>query len=460
MIQKDELEGRLDPLYYANKVYSILEKSIYASKSLEELSIYLRSGFPAGANTREIGGVIQIRPTNIDEDGSLGFNKNVYLKSNLLIKRKEDLLQKGEVLFNNTNSQEVLGKSAFFEQDGNYFCSNHITRIRVDEEALLPEFLWVILNVYRKANLFFNLCTNWNNQSGINIDLLKTIPIPVPSMSKQRELANTIRDAYQLKGQKEAEAKELLDSIDEYVLRELGIRIPKLESLVTFTVSSEEAEMRVDPYYHQPKFKDLYKVIQNYREVYRLKDIVEELDYGLMPTQDYAIGEDDGIPMVRVTNIFKDGTIDMGDIKYIPFNTPRLGSKKLKKDDILMVQCGSTTGKVALVPKQCEDYTFGSFSFIIRGRRKIVDQYYLFAILANILSQEQIKRTWNIVTVRPNTSKPSIRNLLIPLPDIETQHKIGNEVQSRINRATQLKHEAKKGVEKARAEVEKMILGE
>ena len=62
----------------------------------------------------------------------------------------------------------------------------------------------------------------------------------------------------------------------------------------------------------------------------------------------------------------------MSNVKYIPFDTPRLDLKRVKTDDILMVQCGNTTGKTGLVPKHLEDYTFGSFLFVIRGKREII----------------------------------------------------------------------------------------
>lgn len=223
-----------------------------------------------------------------------------------------------------------------------------------------------------------------------------------------------------------------------------------------FTIWSNEVSDRIDPYFHLPKFKELYKKINSYKKVVRLKDIVDELDYGLMPTQDYAETEAEGVPMIRVTNIMQDGTIDMSDVQYIPFNTPRLDVKRVRKDDILMVQCGSTTGKVALVPKELENYTFGSFSFVIRGKSNLVTQEYLFAILISPLIQEQIRQTWNIVTVRPNTSKPSVENLLIPLPSLVEQKKIGQKLLEAYGEKRKKEEEIKTIL----ASIDNFVLGE
>ena len=93
---------------------------------------------------------------------------------------------------NNTNSQEQVGKTVFFDIAGDFVCSNHITRIATDEAELLPEYLTAILNTYQRLKVFYSICTNWNNQSGVNADLLRKVTIPVPSISKQSGLAEEI----------------------------------------------------------------------------------------------------------------------------------------------------------------------------------------------------------------------------------------------------------------------------
>jgi restriction endonuclease S subunit len=168
-------------------------------------------------------GIIQIRPTNIDDIGLLRFDKNIYLKKECLDKKNDDLLQKGEVLFNNTNSQELVGKTSFFfDLEGQYFCSNHITRIKVNEYFISPTYLWIILNIYQKAKIFFNLCTNWNNQSGVNIELLKTIQIPLPPLEIQNKIAEEVKrrisEAEKLKTEASTIIEEAKKQVEEMIL--------------------------------------------------------------------------------------------------------------------------------------------------------------------------------------------------------------------------------------------------
>ncbi|MFN3910083.1 MAG: restriction endonuclease subunit S [Candidatus Anstonellaceae archaeon] len=59
----------------------------------------------------------------------------------------------------------------------------------------------------------------------------------------------------------------------------------------------------------------------------------------------------------------------------------------------------------------------------------------------------------------PQFNANTINDLLIPLPPLEVQNKIAEEVKSRIQKAEQLQKEAKEELEKAKKEVENIILG-
>jgi type I restriction enzyme S subunit len=196
---------------------------------------------------------------------------------------------------------------------------------------------------------------------------------------------------------------------------------------------------RIDPHYHQPRYACLHAVLDaSPFKPRRLDSLVSELDYGLMPTEDYAESEAEGVAMIRVTNILPDGTIDMSDVKYIRHGTPRLDEKRVRAGDVLMVQCGSTTGKVAIVPEECASLTFGSFCFVIRATDTDL-QRYLFYALDSRFVQEQIQRTWNVVTVRPNTSKPDVSALSIPLPPADVQRQLVREMdEARLARQRKL----------------------
>lgn len=204
---------RLDPLYHLENLFKFIENAKFTSDLLSNKVLYMKSGFASGKDdqAKNEGGIIHIRPTNINNDREFTFEKNVYIDNQALDFRKDDIIKYGEVLFNNTNSQVLVGKSIFFNLDRDYFCSNHITRIAVKHDEILPEYLTNILNLYQHKKVFFKICTNWNNQSGVNPEVLKKIKIPLPPLPKQQEIAERITTIRNQAKQLQTEAKAGLE---------------------------------------------------------------------------------------------------------------------------------------------------------------------------------------------------------------------------------------------------------
>lgn len=201
VINKNSLVSRLDPIFY-NADIKMFTQCTY-SERLSNLVFSFENGFAVGRQNQveEGNGIIQIRPTNIDNNGRLKYDKNVY------VPEMEDIpfVESGVVLFNNTNSQEWVGKTTYFanEDDRKVYISNHITAITVDRSKILPEYLCAILNMYQRHKIFYSICTNWNNQSGIGLDLLKSLHIPLftddrqESLRRQQQIVDKMNAIYQ-----------------------------------------------------------------------------------------------------------------------------------------------------------------------------------------------------------------------------------------------------------------------
>lgn len=205
---------RFDPIFY-NSDLDQFNKGKFTSIKLKTLIIEFSSGQGVGRQDQasEEEGVLQIRPTNLGPQGSFVFEKNVFVPDEARHKR----LQKGDVIFNNTNSQELVGKSAYWDVDLEATYSNHITVLRVDETKILPEYLALILNLYQKSNIFYSICTNWNNQSGVGIDVLLDLNIPLPPLTLQEELILHIRQIRNEATKLETEANLVLEKAKQEI---------------------------------------------------------------------------------------------------------------------------------------------------------------------------------------------------------------------------------------------------
>jgi type I restriction enzyme S subunit len=181
--------NRFDSLYHHGSIYGGVEKTKFPFEKLKQHVFYLKTGFAAGRNDQDYGrsGFIQIRPTNISEKRDLIFDKSIYIDPDTVANYKQEIIKSGEVLFNNTNSQELVGKSVYFNSKRNYFCSNHITRISV-RDTVHPIYLTYLFNLYQRKQVFFKYCINWNNQSGVNNEFLRKLCIPVPDVATQGKI--------------------------------------------------------------------------------------------------------------------------------------------------------------------------------------------------------------------------------------------------------------------------------
>ena len=474
IINRSELEDRIDPLYYSSELNKF-NSGIFQSVSLKSVIKNLKSGIGAGKQDQsdETNGIIQIRPTNIDENGFLKFDKNIYIpKNDEIIKLEID-----DVLFNNTNSQELVGKTAILKESRELSCSNHITRIRVCKNIIIPDYLWIILNIYQKNKIFYSICTNWNNQSGVGIDLLKSIKIPLPPLEIQQQIVNIYQAAYQQKQQKETQAQALLASIDDYLLGELGITMPA-ENIVYEPVDFHGFELNK----HNPLVKNGRLFLTGFREIgggrfdpeyYSISNKNNEIaiKQSKFPLQKisnhcvfqagYAFKSEDYVNesdcrLITIKNISKN-TIFLNDCVYLPNDYYTLFEKfQIRKDDLLIAMTGATIGKVGIYEND-KKALLNQRNGIIRS--STINTFWLMNLLNTELYQSLIIRN-AVGGAQPNISETNITKLYIPFPPIEKQNEIALHISEIRKQAKCLQVEAVKILENAKQKIEQMILGE
>ncbi|MBF0426290.1 MAG: restriction endonuclease subunit S [Magnetococcales bacterium] len=155
--------------------------------SLSDVITSAQPGFASGENTSD--GVAQIRMNNIGIDGSLNWNqvRRVPATDRQL---QRLALREGDVLFNLTNSPDLVGKSAIFQPIGEpVVFSNHFLRLRTDNKRLDPRYLARWLTSQWQHRVFHGLCTRWVNQASVRKDDLLALQIPLPPLPEQKRIA-------------------------------------------------------------------------------------------------------------------------------------------------------------------------------------------------------------------------------------------------------------------------------
>lgn len=192
---------------------------------------------------------------------------------------------------------------------------------------------------------------------------------------------------------------------------------------------SQFEQSRIDAWFYQPQFIENEIKIKEWAdsgfgEIKRLGNIAF-VNYGYMPTEDYWESST-GTPFLRVTNFSGNIFTNINDLKYVNPTAKNNQNHTLKFGDTLVVQCGNTTGRIAIASKEIEGFVFPSFCLRVRPTK--IDKFYLAALFDSSVLQTQIQRSISVTSVRPNTTKPAIESLLIPFPDPKIQQYLGRRV--------------------------------
>jgi type I restriction enzyme S subunit len=175
------------------------------------------NGFPTGE--RDENGILQLRMDSITSDGKINLEAGVKVPKRIGIENY--FLQKGDILFNNTNSIDLVGKTALFRGEfKECVFSNHLTRIRVDLNKTLPEWIFYILFRNWELKLFKNLATRRVGQADINRNVLKNLKIPLPFLSEQQEIVEILKTIDQ-KIEIEKKKKELYEELFRTMLNKI-----------------------------------------------------------------------------------------------------------------------------------------------------------------------------------------------------------------------------------------------
>ena len=116
--------------------------------------------------------------------------------------------------------QVLVGRACIVREDLNYGFSNHITRLRVNEKIIIPEWLVYSINYLWLKGYFLALCRKWIGQAGVNVTMLKSTKIPLPPLEEQKqivayldELSKTVKSIIKLQQGTDEELEKLIPAI-------------------------------------------------------------------------------------------------------------------------------------------------------------------------------------------------------------------------------------------------------
>jgi type I restriction enzyme S subunit len=126
------------------------------------------------------------------QDGYLNLTNVKKIKLKLEEKEKY-LLQLNDVLYTEGGDKDKLGRGTIWKNEINECVhQNHIFRARIDTKKALPKYVALFSLTKSAKDYFFSRAKQTVNLASINMTVLRSLPIPLPSLNEQLAIVSAI----------------------------------------------------------------------------------------------------------------------------------------------------------------------------------------------------------------------------------------------------------------------------
>ena len=388
-----------------------------------------------------------LRMGNI-QDGEIVFDKLVY--SNDLDDNKKLLLQYGDLLFNRTNSAELVGKTAIFRGQQDAIFAGYLILLR--PILLNSEYLNLLLNTPYARDYCNEVKTIGVQQCNINAEKISNLLIPVPNLYETVRIVEKVKTiALPIIKYSEYEKKlkqlnrELPIILRKSILQEAiqGKLVPQIAEEGTAQELFEQIKIEKEKLVIEGKLKKsvlsnsvIYKGDDNKyweKKDQTEKDITDEIPFEIPDSWAWVRHNDlfdisggSQPPKSKFIEREKEGYIRLFQIRdygpnpqpiYIPLST---ASKISQKGDILLARYGASLGKVFYAEHGA--YNVALAKVIPLYESPLIFPKYIYLYYCSSIYQNEIVNRSRCAQAGFN--KEDLNSLLFPLPPLAEQCRI------------------------------------
>ncbi len=372
------------------------------------------------------GTTIVLRMGNI-QNGVIDYSDLVYTSDAEDIKTYK--LEYGDLLFNRTNSKELVGKTAIYKAEYPAIYAGYLVRVT----ALIAKSEY--LNFTMQSEYYKEWCrrvrSNGVNQSNINAEKLKRLLIPLPPLAEQKrivaaleaclKLVDTIaKDSADLDKALKFLRQKMLDMAVRGQLVEQRPEEGKATDLLEQIRAEKAALIKIGKIKKEKPLSEIkeeekpFAIPANWCWV-RFSDVLDVRD-GTHDTPKYV---PTGIPLVTSKN-FINGNIIFDTAKFISQEDADLINARSKVDtnDILLAMIG-TIGNPVLIDKD-RDFCIKNVALFKKVSELLLMKYVFYYLTG----EQYMMRRKAVGGVQKFVSLNFLRAYLIPLPPLAEQKRI------------------------------------
>ena len=223
----------------------VLDSILYDKRwKIEQLgNVCEKVEYGTSSKSKSDGLLPVLRMGNI-QNGRCEWDSLVY--SDNIEDNKQYLLKHNDVLFNRTNSPELVGKTAIYKSEQPAIFAGYLIRIHRKENLLDADYLNYYLNSRMAFEYGKTVVISSVNQANINGTKLKTYPIPLPTLNEQQTIVRQL-DTLRAEAQKLEEVyQQKISSLEELKKSILKKAFAGELPLGTITEQVELAKQRTD----------------------------------------------------------------------------------------------------------------------------------------------------------------------------------------------------------------------
>lgn len=163
-----------------------IDLSSWQEKTVDELCTSLKYGTSKKSNPE--GSVVVLRMGNL-QNGEIDWSNLMYTDDKDDIEKY--LLKKGDVLFNRTNSPELVGKTSIYRGEYPAIYAGYLIKLDYGKD-IIGEYLNYMMNSTKAKHYCYTVKTDGVSQSNINAKKIGAFEILVPTIEEQQEIVNIL----------------------------------------------------------------------------------------------------------------------------------------------------------------------------------------------------------------------------------------------------------------------------
>lgn len=181
----------------------------WEEKTIGEICSSLKYG--TSKKSSDDGEVVVLRMGNL-QNGEIDWSNLAYTSDEEDIKKY--LLKSGDVLFNRTNSPELVGKTSIYRGEMPAIYAGYLIKLDYEKNIVVGDYLNYYLNSSKAKEYYMQVKTDGVSQSNINAKKIGEFKIPLPTLSEQHEIVRLIDDLLARERKAQQATEQALASID------------------------------------------------------------------------------------------------------------------------------------------------------------------------------------------------------------------------------------------------------